>query len=559
MPEADIDEVIKGGALRFDRPFDELIDITGTLGSKSSRSMSAKKPRESAQQAKDSGKWHPLGSKKLPQSIDDYTRKVDNDPNVPESFEPDWDELIKNKTTLLSATGDRSQYGGKVTEAGGIPLESPVELEGGMDFMKRKDATWASDKGRITSIQDRVKGQKARGRDPVMAYSAMGHDPTDFNKMTSDTFFEMMKGGNVSKTKMEQFDRAMRKLEPRWQGMNDPMSSELFHRVGDVRKKFMQVANSKDFQRFFPDQNAARFAVTEPSLMNVPVGQSGQAMSHTTGNILENPDVGHNTYNTMLEAGRGYQGGIEGGMPSKDFWRDWTAQRRANPLDKGEQFDARSMDLGGATQDVDAAYVEGLTNRAEEIRQGAIDPTSPYLSSPKIREGHVGRHGEAIPENIIKKIDETGGASVNPVSGAPVEREGFMVASEPNTNTGLNSIMQNATPEDLKGYMQENAPYYAQPGKKMGAWKQGDDLYVEPAEQILDYDEAMKFGKKTNQIAGFDLNKYPEFEETTSHKFPAAGQEFDIMPDAATLKARADAKRQELMQWLFNIQQRFEP
>jgi len=514
-------------------------------------SMAAKKPPMSRVEAEQAGLWHPLGKTRLNKSIDEHSRVVANDPNIPESFEPDWDELIRNKTTLLSATGDRSQYGGQITEAGGIPLKNPVGLEGGADFMKRPDASWASKKGRVSTIQKRIKETQEAGRDPVMAYTAMSHDPTDFNRMMSDTFFEMMQSSPISKSRMEKFNRAMRKRDPRWQGMDDPTSEALFHNVGEVRKNFMDIAGQAEFKNFFPDRNEARFAVTDPKFMNVPVGQSGQAMSHPTGNILEDPVVGHKTYDTMLEAGRGYQGGIEGGMPSEDFWRDWTKARR--DAGKDPNRDPRSMDLGGAMQDVDAAYVEGLMNRKEQLRQEALDPGNLYLSSPKQRRAQVGRHGAALPENILRDIDVTGGTSVEMFTGQKPGREGFMVASEPNTNTGLNAILQNATEADLAKYIEANKEFYSQPGTKMGAWKQGEDLYVEPTRQIMDFQEAMNFGKKTDQIAGFDLNRYPEFEKTMGAKFPEQGIEFDIVPDPA---AQAAAKRKQAIEWLFGNQQR---
>ena len=244
------------------------------------------------------------------------------------------------------------------------------------------------------------------------------------------------------------------------------------------------------------------------------------------------------------------------------YERDWGEGRsRASQVElrradlfaeKGLMADDIGDTIRGMETPFDRPMSEFLDTR-KVLADDRIDASSLSARAPR-RETKIGRHGAARPENILQDIDATGGTSVELFSGKKPRREGYMVASEPNTNTGLNAIMQDATPTDLMEYMQANKEYYAQPGKKMGAWKQGEDLYVEPSEQIMDYDDAMDFGRATDQIAGFDLNKYPEFEKTMNSKFPEAGLEFDIVPDEATLAAREAERVRSALDFLFNTQ-----
>lgn len=159
-----------------------------------------------------------------------------------------------------------------------------------------------------------------------------------------------------------------------------------------------------------------------------------------------------------------------------------------------------------------------------------------------------------LSESLMQTMQDTGGFSVDTITGRPPRREGFMVATDPNTNTGVNAMMKDPTAADLAGYMDRNKKALSEPGTFLGGWMDEGIAYVEPSKQIQDYKAAMGFGEDTGQIAGFDLNKYPDFEKTTGRKFPEQGMEFDIVPDLA---AKRRAKQEEAAQWIFENQHRY--
>lgn len=313
----------------------------------------------------DAGFYHPIGGgKKLPMPVSDMkftavenTPKVDQKVISPESMQGG---------TLVPAIGDRTAAGAMLYDVGGHPLSSPVQLEGGADFMRTHapyGSAWASDKGVITALAKKVRAAGELG-DVYMPHVAMSHTSGDFSKMMADSLLQQMRSSEISKTAKLEFDRNMRRVRPEWRGIDDPESLAQLNSNGAVRTAFVAEANLDQFaNRGFPNVPHTRVAITDPNLMNVPMHSSGYTVAkmNPQGLVINDPIAPHGTYSTQL--GGEYVGGFAQPIPRDVMFPDFAAKRRALGADTAG--DMRSFQLSNPTQSADQQWLDGVMNYLE--------------------------------------------------------------------------------------------------------------------------------------------------------------------------------------------------
>jgi hypothetical protein len=310
----------------------------------------------------DAGFYHPIGGgKKLPMPVGDMKfTAVENVPKVdqrvisPESMQGG---------TLVPAIGDRTAAGAMLHDVGNRPLASPVQLEGGADFMRTHapyGSAWASDKGVITALSKKVREAGERG-DVYMPHVAMSHTSGDFSKMMSDALLEQMKSSTISKTAKLEFDRNMRRVRPEWKGIDHPEALDQLKSNGAVRTAFVAEANLDQFaSRGFPNVAHTRVAITDPNLINVPIHSSGYTVAkmNPQGLVINDPVAPHGTYSTQL--GGKYVGGFAQPIPRDVMFPDFAAKRRALGADTAG--DMRSFQLSNPTQNANQQWLDGVMN-----------------------------------------------------------------------------------------------------------------------------------------------------------------------------------------------------
>jgi hypothetical protein len=275
--------------------------------------------------------WHGLSVVKLPKPLaeitPDYKMATLAEQTIkPSDLQGGW---------LMPGLGDRSLAGGRLLGVGGEKFVAPVPLEGGHGFMPANvgtGAAWASEKGPITIMANKAK-KLSEGGDPVyFPYTAMGERSVDFSHHVSDTLTEMLKGNPPSRAAADAFNSKMNVASAdypaigHWPGVEHPdLGAYLRDQSGVVRNKFAKIMDTRQMQDAgFPSVAEARYAVTDPRLLDVPTGASGLSIARLDpmGSILTGADVPnpHSTYRAQL--GGAYIGGLGRSIPKEVMFPD---------------------------------------------------------------------------------------------------------------------------------------------------------------------------------------------------------------------------------------------
>ena len=324
--------------------------------------------RMSRAESEAAGYWHPIGDgKKLPIPFGDMTaeREVVRNLRPREIISP---ERLQGGV-LVPASGDRTIAGQNLLGMNGRKFETPVLLEGGPDFMRTHspEAVWASDKGAISGLSNRIRTASEISPDVYMPYVAMGHGSANFNTMMTDALLEQVKTGKIAKKDIKAFDGALRAERPEWAGLLNSGSRAHLDDNGALRHAFVNRMQLDEFQNAgFPNIANTRFAITEPSLLDAPLHSSGFAISKVdpTGRIVSNPTSPHKTYNTQL-AGE-YVGGFQEQVPRSVMFPDWFKSRRSGGFP--ESADPRSFQLANPIQPANQEWLDGVMRHLEAGR-----------------------------------------------------------------------------------------------------------------------------------------------------------------------------------------------
>lgn len=271
---------------------------------------------------------------------------------------------------LVPLIGDRTRAGGLITEIDGTKLnaEDYINAQGGPAYARslaqmQDGAAWASDKSVISRIQKTVDEQG--DNDVFLVYSAMGGRSGDASNHMSDAIMAQIKATGVSKKTAKDFDKELRKQLKDWPGINSKDATEYLRGLtqGD-RKKFVELAaQGRYIEGGFPDDMATRLAISEPDLVGIPTGMSGQmiAKAQPGAGLLEAPSFVHHTYPVAMKGE--YMGGLLDGVPRQVMFPEFDKMRRA--ADASPSLDHRAFAMNKVTQKADQEWLDGVMNYLE--------------------------------------------------------------------------------------------------------------------------------------------------------------------------------------------------
>jgi hypothetical protein len=324
-------------------------------------------PRTSKAENIARGLYHPIGEgKKLDKPVSEMRFVQEPLNNLVERRTISPEQL--QGAVIIPGTGDRTAAGRLLTEVEGVRLPEPVALEGGMDFMRSHlpyGSAWASDKGVISSLAKRVREAAQQGNgDVYMAYMPMSHVGGDFSTMMTDALLQQVRGAKISKKVKREFDNEVRLHRPEWKGIDSPEARAQLNENGALRHAFIDRMDLDQFKTAgFPSLPTTRAAITEQSLMDVPIHAGGLSIAKMdpSGRIISNPVMPHTTYNTQL--GGQYVGGFDRPVPRDFLFSNFTSARRAAGTDPSG--DMRSFNLSYPSQRADQQWLDNVMRYME--------------------------------------------------------------------------------------------------------------------------------------------------------------------------------------------------
>lgn len=271
---------------------------------------------------RDPALWHGISKVKLPRPISEMSAVHAPASTFAERF---VDPAALQGGRLLPLIGDRTRAGTNLQQVNGFKFDQPVPMQGGHGFMAEnadKGAAWASGKS-VTNRLGNLVRREAEDAPVYGVYTAMGERSGDFSHHVSDTLAEMLKHSKVTKAGRREFDDTMRLIAPDWPGVkSEKLRTYLVGAPGDVRANFAKLMDTAKYQnQGFPSVAEARFATTDPRLLNEQTGASGLSIAKLDpeGRTFQSPDQ-HLSYDTNL--GGQYVGGLPTSIPKEVMYPD---------------------------------------------------------------------------------------------------------------------------------------------------------------------------------------------------------------------------------------------
>ena len=321
------------------------------------------------------GLYHPIGGGlKLQRPISEMSAIVEPSPRLPlverEVFP--LEGLLGGR--LIPFSGDRAAAGQVLRGVNDLEFERPVLLEGGPDFMRmqrfdnpEESAAWASGKGVIANLSRRAAKAGEEG-DVYGVYTAMSPTGVDYNTMLMDTVLNQLPSAKITKKLKKEFDREIQKVAPDFVGVDSPDLERQLLNDPPLRTLFVQEMDKGKWRRGgFPDIAASRKAITEPELLDVPVGSTGYTIARLDplGRVVENPRIPHKTYDTQLMGQ--YVGGLEQQIPREVMFSDFYAQRRARGMpESGDDYAFKRADV---MQEATPQWLDSVMNYLRSVQR----------------------------------------------------------------------------------------------------------------------------------------------------------------------------------------------
>lgn len=325
--------------------------------------------------ARDPNFWHPASRIKLQRPVSEMQfgyEAADEGFLSPERF-LNIEDL--EGRVLVPAFGDRTRAGGLLASIGGEDLPTPVELQGGADFMRSPGGIWASEPDAMSTKAraiDRIA--QATGEEPIMAYTAMGAQAGDFSRMMSDAMMAQIRPSMenyIDPRVVRAYDARIRDtVDENWPGILSPEASGyVAGMTGSNRRLLWQEMDRTAYRDAgFPDVGATRLAITDPRLIDAQPFDTGLTMGLLNRGLDVEPtprDV-HSTYGAQIHGE--YLGGLEQQLPGELVWRDFFNARReagARPSSDQRSF----MMTPSIHQRIDAQSIDEIMSYLEGLQQ----------------------------------------------------------------------------------------------------------------------------------------------------------------------------------------------
>lgn len=253
-------------------------------------------------------------------------------PDAPVLSRPTVDPESLVGRVAVPVMGDRSITGGVLSNVEGVPLSSPVALEGGPNYGLAQEGpiAWASSEGAARVKQSQIERAAAEtGLEPIGIYTAMGDEAMKYNTMVTDALLRQIPSIGVPKRAIDSFNARMRKKFPDFQGIDTeggyaqlmgqaPVSRRKDGKVKVTAPSQLRIELATEMSKAewanqgFPVYDDVIRSITEPGLRDAQRGDSGFAIFEGAPGAELTPSS-HGTYNTDIPGT--YLGGLEQSVP----------------------------------------------------------------------------------------------------------------------------------------------------------------------------------------------------------------------------------------------------
>jgi hypothetical protein len=365
-----IGQSYKKGGLVKDQKLQDWHMAKGGIAGKVAKAAEKVGKRMSRAEAEAAGLWHPISETKLAKPVGEYKATIIEDPAA--QMLPKQSISIEEMQggVAIPLAGDRAAAGRIIQDIEGVPMN--VTLEGGPDFMRlHPGAAWASGKGVLSMLAERIRMARESGQPIYGVYTAMSPQAVDFNTMVTESLLNQLDISGLRKKDIKDFNNAVKAVKgqggkpkaPNFPGLDDPeIREKLMSGPGGQRDAFVKAMAKAEFQKKgFPDVAATRLAVTEPELLDVPRGSSGYTVATLDPEARIFEQSGHSTY--PLDIGGEYAGGLEKQLPVEVMYPTHFEAKRL--LGKTPEGAHKSLELFAPLQYLDQGWLDNAMQYLE--------------------------------------------------------------------------------------------------------------------------------------------------------------------------------------------------
>ena len=255
---------------------------------------------------------------------------------------------------VVSLYGDKERAGDTILSVDDHPTN--VDTQGGAMFPALQEAlgsegAWGSDFGALTKTRRDIEEGLNAGQRVFGVTSAMGPGALNQTIDMTDLLHQMATTSPIRKSDLSVFNRRARDVLPGYAGLlHDEAAQQLHNMTQGQRKAFVALLdNANALGQGFPNVPAARYALTDENLLDVPAGATGYTFVELGPKSLVPLEGGvrHRTYPDRMH------GTFEGRGPLVPFttmFSDFAKSRRAANALPGS--DLRAFELGKPSQDM---------------------------------------------------------------------------------------------------------------------------------------------------------------------------------------------------------------
>lgn len=299
-------------------------------------------------------------------------------------------EQLKGKT-MYFATGDRTSNDRLIEEINGYLLRDPKQTYGGPEYMdQRNRGSWASEPTAMQSKANAFEDAAKAGEDVVLAYMPMGERSGDFSKHMSEVYGEMIKSSPMGGNSYPMIDDAIAARFPKMENVPSYKDREKFanwlkNLKGGDRAKLIKFFDSSTMQDLgMPDVSAARFAVTNPDLINSEALSVGYRMSvpDLLSGIIKSED--HPSYGAFVPRAQAGSLTLESELPFIIGARDTALPKAATTFLKRGKIKPEPKDIKSymgnprLSQLIDDQFIDQAGTYNELLRTRGLRPAQEY-------------------------------------------------------------------------------------------------------------------------------------------------------------------------------------
>jgi hypothetical protein len=359
-----------------------MVNIASKIVKGGLEAIAKKLPRKSKAVLEAEGYYHPIGGGlKLSKPAQEFTANIVEDPTMP--LVP---KILRSPEELygkvgIPFVGDRSDTGKLLRGIEGVDFDEAIKLEGGHKFGRAHQyedpnisSVWASDPDIVTSLLNQVRRAGESGKD-VLGISSMGSPKmVDFNTMVTKGTLNMTDVNSLSREAIEEFNNELRNKAVKnkktgkvttpfkdFLGIDHPeLETQLLSQekgTGELRKAFVSIMDKDKYRKLgFPEIAPIRKAVTDPEILDMPLGATGLDIYKMSpeGKIVEAPKNPHSTYPMHMQGE--YFGGLEAPIDYKNMFSTFYEPKRLMSVKDPQAY--RAYSLSAPIQEFDQQWLD---------------------------------------------------------------------------------------------------------------------------------------------------------------------------------------------------------